>query len=300
MKQGLRITNGMLIDNLNRNIGISLRRLERLQNQMSTGKRINSPSDDPVATARTLRMKATLNANSQYARNTADAISWLEITETAAMQIKDVLERVRELSVQGANGVLKADDGSMISTEVEQLRDQLISLGNTTYTGRYIFAGFKTDRAPVQLAADQSTDYIGDDGVLYYEVGEGDMMPVNITAKDIFLSGNTDLLADMNSLKQALESGDTDAVRDMIGNMDMHLQNVLSKISEIGAKANRLELINNRLADNEISFTRLLSDTEDADLADVIIRLTCEENVYRAALASGARIIQPTLVDFLR
>jgi flagellar hook-associated protein 3 FlgL len=245
-------------------------------------------------------MKATLNANRQFAKNTADAISWLDTTETAVMQIKDVLERARELSVQGANGVLKAQDGTMISAEVEQLTGQLISLANTTYTGRFIFAGFKTDSPPVRQAADRSTDYTGDNGVLYYEVGEGDMLSVNITARDIFLCEGNDLLADMNDLKLALDSGDTDAVRGMIDRMDMHLQNVLSKVSEIGAKAKRLELISNRLADDEINYTRLLSNTEDADLAEVIIGLTCEENVYRAALAGGARIIQPTLVDFLR
>jgi flagellar hook-associated protein 3 FlgL len=104
----------------------------------------------------------------------------------------------------------------------------------------------------------------------------------------------------MQDLIDSLDVGDSAVVGSSLGKIDSHLDNIISRVAEIGAKNNRMELVNNRLQDEKLNFTRLLSNTEDADMADVIIRLKNEENVYRAALAGGARIIQPTLVDFLR
>ncbi|MBA1334010.1 MAG: Flagellar hook-associated protein FlgL [Firmicutes bacterium] len=296
----MRVTNNMLINNMQKNLNMSLRRMEKIQDEMSSGKKIRVPSDDPVGTARSLKLRADLKANEQFKKNADDALSWLDTTETALMQIKDVLQRARELAVQGANGVLTPEDSQKLAEEAVQLRDQLVSLGNSTYVGRYIFAGYKTDQAPVELDADNNLNYLGDGGQILYQVGVSDILQTNITALDIFKPGGKDLLGDMQSLISSLNSGDAQTVSGLLGDLDIHIENILSKVAEAGAKTNRMELVVSRLEDENINFTKLLSQTEDADMADVIIRLTSEENVYRSALAAGARIIQPTLVDFLR
>lgn len=297
----MRVTNNMLINNLKKNLNMSLRRMQKVQDEMSSGKKVRVPSDDPVAVARSLKLRADLRENQQFRRNASDVLSWLETTETTLMKIKDVLQRARELAVQGANGLLTPEDSQKIGEEVKQLKEQLVKLGNTTYVGRYIFAGYKTDQPPVQLQADGSLDYQGDTGQIIYQVGVSDTIQVNLTAEDIFINSNgDDLLKDMQDYIDALNVGNSQGVGDALGKIDAHLENILSLVAEVGAKTNRMELVNNRLQDEEVNFARLLSDTEDADMADVIIRLKNEENVYRAALAGGARIIQPTLVDFLK
>lgn len=296
----MRVTNNMLISNMMRNLNSSLKRMQRVHNQMSSGKRFSMPSEDPVGVARSLKLRADLNENRQFKKNAEDALSWLETTETALMQIKEVLQRARELAVQGANGVLSPEDCQKIAEEVVQLRDQLVSIGNSTYAGKHIFAGYKTNQAPVGLNPDGSLNYAGDLGQIMYQVGVSDILQGNMTAPDIFRPGGDDLFTDMQSFIDALNAGDTGTIGGIIGDIDVHMENILAKVAEAGAKVNRMKLVVNRLEDDYLNFNKLLSQNEDADMAEVITRLKSEENVYMAALAGGARIIQPTLVDFLR
>ncbi len=296
----MRVTNNMLISNMMRNLNSSLKRMQRVHNQMSSGKRFSMPSEDPVGVARSLKLRADINENRQFKKNAEDALSWLETTETALMQIKEVLQRARELAVQGANGVLSPEDCQKIAEEVVQLRDQLVSLGNSTYAGKHIFAGYKTNQAPVGLNPDGSLNYAGDLGQIMYQVGVSDILQGNMTAREIFEPGGKDLFADMQDFIDALNIGDSGTVGGIIGDIDVHMENILAKVAEAGAKVNRMKLVVNRLEDDYLNFNKLLSQNEDADMAEVITRLKSEENVYMAALAGGARIIQPTLVDFLR
>ncbi|HOC08210.1 MAG TPA: flagellar hook-associated protein FlgL [Bacillota bacterium] len=296
----MRVTNNMLISNMMRNLNSSLKRMQRVHNQMSSGKRFSMPSEDPVGVARSLKLRADINENRQFKKNAEDALSWLETTETALMQIKEVLQLARELAVQGANGVLSPEDCQKIAEEVVQLRDQLVSLGNSTYAGKHIFAGYKTNQAPVGLNPDGSLNYAGDLGQIMYQVGVSDILQGNMTAREIFEPGGKDLFADMQDFIDALNIGDSGTVGGIIGDIDVHMENILAKVAETGAKVNRMKLVVNRLEDDYLNFNKLLSQNEDADMAEVITRLKSEENVYMAALAGGARIIQPTLVDFLR
>lgn len=296
----MRVTNNMLISNMMRNLNSSLKRMQRVHNQMSSGKRFSMPSEDPVGVARSLKLRADINENRQFKKNAEDALSWLETTETALMQIKEVLQRARELAVQGANGVLSPEDCQKIAEEVVQLRDQLVSLGNSTYAGKHIFAGYKTNQAPVGLNPDGSLNYAGDLGQIMYQVGVSDILQGNMTAREIFEPGGKDLFADMQDFIDALNIGNSGTVGGIIGDIDVHMENILAKVAETGAKVNRMKLVVNRLEDDYLNFNKLLSQNEDADMAEVITRLKSEENVYMAALAGGARIIQPTLVDFLR
>jgi flagellar hook-associated protein 3 FlgL len=108
------------------------------------------------------------------------------------------------------------------------------------------------------------------------------------------------MLKDIEDFEQALESGDYQAVNEILGKLDEDIQNVLRIRADVGARQNRLELTANRLDNNNINFTRLMSENEDVDMAETLIKLQNEENVYQASLAGGARIIMPTLIDFLR
>ncbi|SNS49210.1 flagellar hook-associated protein 3 [Anaerovirgula multivorans] len=142
----MRITNNMMINKVMRNLNNNMLRLDKLQTQGLTTKRINRPSDDPAAVARSLRVKSDISQLTQYGKNVNDAISWLETTELAAKQTNDALVRVRELMVQAANGPLTVEETTKIQEEIKELKAQIISFGNSSYGNSYIFSGKKIDQ----------------------------------------------------------------------------------------------------------------------------------------------------------
>ncbi|MFU0782860.1 MAG: flagellar hook-associated protein FlgL [Thermoanaerobacterium thermosaccharolyticum] len=295
----MRVTNNMLVMNFMSDYNSNLERLQKDQNMLSTGKKVSKPSDDPVAVANILKIKTEIARNDAYTKNTNDAKSWLSLTDTALGQIGDLLQSARDLAVQGSNGTLTQSDMQSIAAQVDQIKQQLIQVGNTQYNGRYIFAGYKTNRKPFS----DTNRYAGDDGAIQFEIGAGgNTIQVNVTGDKVFdVSGGTSkLLNVMDNLSNALKSGDNQTVSNIIGDIDNQLQNVLAIRADAGAKANRIDLTANRLSSDNYNFTALLSKNQDADIAQVITNLKMDDNVYRASLAAGAMIIQPSLVDFLR
>lgn len=302
----MRITNNMLINNMLNNLNNNLNRMNKYQNQLATGKKISLPSDDPIVASRALKLRTDVAEIQQYKRNVDDANSWMDITETTLGQMGNVMHRVRELAVQAANETNTPEDLDKIKQEMEQLKVQMVHLANTTYAGRYIFSGFKTDKALMDDNGVFLID-ISNSEQIHFEIGIGDDIHINVTGSDLFNNGTdaaagdtSGLLATFDALIAALNAGDNEAAGNMLGRIDDDINNILRVRSGIGARMNRLELTANRLEDDFINFTSLMSKNEDADIAEVIMNLQNEENVYRASLSAGARVIQPSLVDFLK
>lgn len=305
----MRVTNRMLINNMINNIGGNLRRMEKYQNRLSTGKKINVPSDDPVVAARALKLRTDVSRLEQYDRNVKDALSWMEITESSLANITDILHRARVLAVQGANGTTTPEDTQKIEEEVKQLKHQLIQVANSTYSGRYIFSGFKTDQKLLNEDGSFAIEVINDVEKIVYEVDIGDDIRINLTGGDVFNNGgdataldpNSPLMIELfNQFIAALNVGDHSTVGGLLDDIDEHMDNITRVRADVGARYNRLELTENRLSKNIYNFTKLMSENEDIDQAENIMLLKSEENVYQASLAGGARIIQPSLMDFLR
>ncbi len=308
----MRITNNMLVDNMIRNIGNNLSRMEIYQMQLATGKRISKPSDDPVVAARALKLRTDVSEIEQFQRNVKDAQSWLEMTENTLGNIGDVVHRIRELTVQAGNGTNTADDTVKIAEEVKQLKTQLINLANTTYAGRNIFSGFKTDKALIE-SDEKSADFgkynitVSKQEMIKYEIGIGDSIIINVPGGDLFeYGGEADegdtpyMISDIDNLINALMAGNTQACSSFLENLDTIMDNTLRVRADTGARINRLELSYNRLETDYLNFNKLMSENEDIDMSETIINLKNEENIYRASLAGGARIIMPSLIDFLR
>jgi len=304
----MRITNNMLINNMINYIGNNLTRMEKLQAQLATGKKIQVPSDDPVVAARALKLRTDVAEIQQYQRNLKDARSWLEITETTLSDIGDIFQRVRELIV-GSDSIESPEDLQATKNELIQLRTQLINFGNAAYAGRYIFTGFKTD----QKLLDENGNFLVEvynSEQISYQIGLADSINVNVLGGDLFNNGAdiTDaevgnpgkFIQDMNDLIEAFDNADYEAIRNMTQNFSDNLDTVLRVRADVGARINRLELTMNRMLNDITNFTRLMSENEDVDMTETIMNLKNEENVYRASLAGGARIIMPSLVDFLR
>lgn len=305
----MRITNNMLVNNMINHMGNNLTRMDKYQQKLATGKKIIVPSDDPVVAARALKLRTDVSQIDQYKRNVKDAMSWLEITESALGNVGDIMQRARELAVQASNGATTPDDTRKIEQEVNQLKNQLIHLGNATYAGRYVFSGFKTDTKLINDDGTFAVDVNNTESIVY-EIGIGDDINVNVTGGDLFNNGGVatatpptnkgQLMQDFEDFLAALNVGDHNTISDALTNFDVQLNNLIRIRADVGARHNRLELTSNRLDNDALNFSKLMSDNEDVDQAENIMLLKSEENVYRASLSGGARIIQPSLVDFLR
>jgi len=295
-----RVTQSMLNTQFMRNLNNNLNRMEKLQDQMSSGRRINKPSDDPVGISFSMRYRSELETNDQYQRNVDSALSWLSYADETLGQAGNVMQRARELAVQGATGTNPQEALDTIAMEIDQLSAQMLSIANSKFNGKYVFNGELTDVKPYNEATAGSDN--PDSGTIEFEIGVGVKIPVNVTGKAVFGQPDADdnIFVALKDLSYNLKSGNVKAVSESIGKLDERMDAFLAVRADIGAKTNRIELAEDRLQDININLSSLKSKTEDADMAAVITNLKMDENVYQASLSAGSRLIQPSLIDFLR
>ncbi|MBN8201546.1 flagellar hook-associated protein FlgL [Bacillus sp. NTK034] len=286
----MRVTQSMLSNNMLRNLSNSYSRMDKLQDQVSTQMKFTKPSDDPVAAMMGMNYRTDLNRIQQYTRNIGEVRNWVDSTDDTLDKGVLALQRIRELTLQASNGTLEGDQRKAVAEEIKQLKEHLQNLGDTQIGGKYIFNGNQTNVRPSESGFQS--------GTIELEVFSGIKIPVNTEGKALF----GDMLSDEGDIQKlitALETNDP-AVGDMLESVDKNIDNFLSARALIGAKQNRVELMEDRLSQQEVFSTRILSDNEDIDMEKAIIELTTQESIHRAALSVGARIIQPSLTDFLR
>lgn len=529
----------MLIKNMLWNANNNLVSMSNYQNQLASGKKITRPSDDPVGITKVMKYKTDIRETQQYAKNIDDALGWLEVSESSITNIKDILQRVRELTVQAANGTNTAGDTDKMRVEIEQLTKEIMVSGNATSAGRYLFSGLETNKKLFNddgtFAIDMSSERSDLKHVMAYEVSVGEVMSVGVHPKDLFgvvsnnnffeglmtrstvettkatqatlkatvdlthdftapgnildvqigaltfdvdesslnssavnpmtkdrfitaiksatsglvklsdvadvyydssdklviqaktygagvtivdttvsagfvadpvtpgvdggnatilgtgtitdamvadagaageshtlilqldgtrknivfdftglttvadfqtalqsqidmafppagtitasavdggtlnftinaindgkahklsadylVSSRSEMISDLQALALALSTKDESVIQTSLGKLDMHLDKVLTVMGELGGKNNRVEFIKTRVEENEITFTSLLSKVQDVDMAEAIMYFKNLENIYRASLSVGSKVIQPSLVDFIR
>ena len=317
-----------MLNSMMRNMSRNLSAMSKTEQMLSTGKKFSTPSEDPIGVSRSLRLNTDVANMEQYKRNAEDAQSWLETTEIAMNNMMTVFQRTRELTVQAASETNSASERRAIAAEITQLKEQLINIGNTDYAGSSIFAGYKTNKPlfdktgaySLQADAADPVQTLKSAELIEFNIGIGDRMSINFPAQKIFgnlaggktvddsidaatdvVTGNTSqMIKVFDELITDLNSSNTAGINKALDRIDIQMDNVNAIRSEIGVKTNRLELTINRINDDTINLKELLSKNEDADMAEVILNLKMQENVYKASLSGGARIIQPSLMDFLR
>ncbi|MBC7339113.1 MAG: flagellar hook-associated protein FlgL [Firmicutes bacterium] len=296
----MRVTTGMMIDGVLADLRSTWSRLSRYERELSSGKRLLRPSDDPVGVVRSLSLRSELNRINRYLANADDASNWLEITDAALGQAGDVIQRVRELAVSTL-GTVPRSTLQAVHAEVSRLLEQLVAIGNTQYADRYIFAGQQTLTPPFTLTGNPTSpvSYNGDARPIWREVGSGITVQVNRPGDGALQRAMVTTATFVHALDTAISTGGT-VPPGVLDDLDGALDAILQERAQVGADAHRIEATRSRLQDSVYEVTSLLSETEDADMAEVIVRLTSTEAAYRAALEAGARIIQPSLLDFLR
>lgn len=286
----MRVTQSMLSNNMLRNLSNNYNKMGKLQDQLTTQKRITRPSDDPVVAMLGLGYRDSLNKVQQYSRNISEATNWLDSTDDAISQGVKVLQRIRELTVQASNGTYEEGQRGAIAVEVDQLKKQLETIAQTQVGGKYIFNGENTNKAP---AAGNFSN-----GDIELEIFDGIKLNVNTKGSELFKS----VFNTLDSLKSKLEdktASDTD-ISGFLDTLDSEIDHFLKIQADVGAKQNRVDMMKDRLSSQETIATEIMSKNEDIEIEKVITELITQESVQRAALSVGARIIQPSLVDFLR
>ena len=282
-----------VLANLQRNIAKG----EKIQDQLSSGKQINRPSDSPTGTVSALQLRGESRANNQYTRNADDGLGWLGAIQDTLSSVSTLTNRARDLTVKGLNtGGNDALSDQALAAEIDQIREALIGYGNTKYLDRPVFGGTTAGAA----AYDSAGTYVGDGGQTARTVGAGAKVRVDATGPEAFGSGDTQLFAVLKNISDGLRSGDRTSVADNLTKLDTASDLAKTTLSDVGARYNRIEQMKQSAQDRLLTVTSQLSDIEDVDLPKTIMEMQLQQTSYQAALAASAKVIQPSLIDFLR
>jgi flagellar hook-associated protein 3 FlgL len=297
----MRITNSMVVQTTLRDLSAGLGRLQESQGRLTSGRRLEKPSDDPAALGEAMTLRAELRRADQRARSLSDAQGWLDTADQALQMVNDGLNLVSDLVVQAGNvGTSTPESRAALANEIEGVRAELLGVANTRYVDRPIFNG---TAAPVGAYDLTTGAYLGDSGVVHRETAPGTVAPVNLTGPQVFGDPSApagDLFAVLDRLADAVRAGDSAATQTEWSNLDAGLARVHAGQVEIGARARTLEANQAKAVDDQLRLKTQLSAVEDVDFAATLIDVKAQEAAYQGALAAAAKILPPSLLDFLR
>lgn len=288
----MRITTRMLSDDAVRQLQASTEAMSRASEQVSTTKRLNRPSDDPSQTRSAVNLREGIAELEQYRRNIDVADRTLSATDAALGSAGDIVQRARELAVQGANGSLSPLDRTQLAVEVDQLVQGLLQQSQAKSAGSFLFSGYRTDIAPF---ATPTGAYLGDSGAIMARTAPNSSLQINVTADTAFAPA----LAALVTLQAGLAAG-APVAGSTITAIDVGFDALISARGQTGARQNRLEETASFLEGTILASQKLLSGLEDADMTEAISTLVQRQATYDAALKVNARIMQTTLLDVLR
>jgi flagellar hook-associated protein 3 FlgL len=294
----MRVSNNSIFNAAANNIMRTQKRFLELNEAIASGKRVHKLSVDPPAMEQILRLRTTLASIGQYQQNIERANSWLTFSEISLSHAEEALMRANELALSQASGTANAESRAAAAIEIDALLQQTIAAGNAQLGNQYVFAGRKTASAP--FLADGT--YQGDGGSIAFEIGEDSFITINIPGDMIFrgAGGGVDVIEVLQTLKDALQTNDQSRVKSLLEPLKESLNQVIKARAEVGARMGRLTTQRDKLMEVNDHLTQTLGETEGTDLAKAITDLTQQQFVYQASLAASAKIIQPTLLDFLR
>lgn len=298
----MRIANKTLYENVIQSLSSTSSQMVKAQEIVSTGKRINNLSDDPVGLVSVLDLRSSLANIEQMSRNISTGSSWLTASESALTQVLDIITEAKELTVQMSSSNTSSSERANSSTLVDGYLDQIIALANTQVGGRYIFAGTDTDTMPFELNdGETQVDYYGNDTPFSIKISKDSNIEIGKDGEDIFGDDwdDSNIFKTLIDLKTYLQNDDISGIQAAMDNLESHFDSVSAQISEIGGKVIRLDIRENIIADLELVYTEKKSQLEEVDIAEAIIELEAKELAYNAALSASAKIMQLSLVDFL-
>jgi flagellar hook-associated protein 3 FlgL len=342
----MRVTENMNYDVLRNNVNRSKERMENLQTQSATLKKLNTPSDNPVGAAQVLEVRTDKMNNEQFVTNAKMAESFLTSTEQALSEMTEVISRAKEIAIGQSSAASSSAEARLgVAEEVTQLYNQAVSAANRRFGERYLFGGFKTNKPPV----DPDGNYVGDTGQTMVEIAKDVFVAMNIpgveafntnpkgalqnardaqanqtygprgesqsdttgrtpaSLRDVAKEGepqpgqeNVNAFDELQNLRIGLLTGDQDGIRATLERLDQIHGSVVSVRAKIGSRLQGLQQTEGAIERHNLTNAGITSDLEDADMAQVVSDLAKEEQVFKSTLASSQKLIQPTLLDFLK
>lgn len=303
----VRTTQRLLIDRVLNNLTTQQRRILKLQEQLSTGQIVNRPSDDALATRRAVSARTEVTKNEQYLTNITNLGPGLRETETSLTTIVSVIQRARELTIQGASGTNAQLQRDEIAIEINQLLESALVESNHVSNGRYIFGGTVTKAEPfvATRAGDEritAVNYIGNENTFRLEIQDGIQVDANEPGSRVFTSAGVsgaDIFQTLIDIRDNLEAGDLNGLQIRLGELSSVQDQILISVARVGSIQNRVEQVDSNLRDINLQLLDVISDNIDSDYAETMIELNAQSNALEASLNAGARVIQPSLLNFL-
>ena len=292
-----RVTHRMMADSALRGLQSRMSAVSDLNARMTSGRAIAKASDDPSGTVTALGLRSELKAQAQHARNAEDGLAWLSTGENALRSGTDLLRRARELTLQGlSTGSTSAEARQAIAVEVKGLRDDLLAVSNTTYLGRPVFGG--TTGGQTAFAADGT--YLGDAGTVNRRLDATTTVRVDTAGADLFGADPTSSVLSVLDRIVANAVTDPEAMRAELDDLDAAFARFTGAVADLGTRYARTERMAQGVRDASLAATGRLAQVEEIDLPKTVLELQTQQVAYQASLAATAKVIQPTLMDFLR
>lgn len=279
--------------------------LQQTQLQLTSGKRVNTPSDDPAAAVQILALGERLSAVDQYQRNADFAEGQLAREETTLASVGDRLQRVRELVIQANNATQSAESRRAIATEIDAQLEALVALANTTDTnGDYIFAGFQTDEIPFVRQGNVVT-YQGDDGQRFVQIADGSQVAVRDSGASVFqtIPGGQDVFTTLQEIVDVLNSGMPTEVNTVLEqsltNLDQTMEHLLEVRADIGVRLNQVDGQREINESFTLQLQETLSEAQDLDYVEAISRFNLQLTALQAAQQSYVKTQGLSLFNYL-
>ena len=296
-----RVTNTTQMRAAQANLQASAQRLAQLQEQSSSLKTMSRASDDPARAANAMAVRAEQRATAQYTRNADNADGWLTTLDNALGSSTNILTKVRDLTVQGANaGTMSTAAKEAIAVQIDGLREDLLKEANSTYLGRTVFAGNSLSGTAFDSTGAYTSGTTGTTAAsVDRRIGADSTVRVDANGGEVFGTGTASVFALLDSISLALRADPAVSVSTYLADLDKSITTVIGARADVGARQARIETAAASLVSQKGTLEAQRVQLEDVDLATVILDLKLQEVAYQSALAVTARVIQPTLMDFL-
>lgn len=298
----LRISQRMMSEMMLRDLTKNMSSLSEINAQLSSGKRVLRPSDDPFATHKAIYYRVDMNAVGQYRKNIDGMKAWLGLSDSTLTSVVNTLQDVRELVIQGANGTLAPEDRRQLAVIVDNLRESTIQLANTKNGDKYIFSGSETITKPFDWVAGNIV-YNGDSMMLEKNIGLGASMGINMCGDSAFMNigpSSDNIFHIIHRVAEALRNNETGELQGpILSDIDSAIMNLLEAAGDVGARYNRLLQMDSVLAGLEERNRQELSNSEDIDLAEAMMQQQMKTISFQAALKVSSQILPATLLDYI-
>lgn len=276
--------------------------INKYNTQLLSGKKVSKASDDPISMTSILNSKREIRTIEQFERNISTAKSHLQTAEGALSQIADIISRVNELTIQGANGTYDEKSRQAIADEIFELKEQIGTLSNTKYGDHYLFGGVDTKNAPFDTKGNTWVANPNANKRIEIEISEGVFVPLNIDGEEIFNGAGMgrNIFSLLDDIATDILNGDSASLNNRLGELDDFSDQLQQSISHIGSTINRIDIVESKNVDFKLNAQEDLSNKEDVDVHELYINLTSAQAAYKAGIAVSSKILQISLLDYLK